>query len=129
MNLFTYFLRQELDLADFEQFIAYWDRLERVMVQVYRKKCTEAEAAAEFELVWPWLQQNYGRWQATLDPFWRRTKAAGQPTQTDPFLLLLQKQSPADITGDWPAMQHLPAAREAINQYLQQFHNNTSTSS
>lgn len=129
MNLFSYFLRQDLDLADFEQFITYWDRLERVMVQVYRKKCSLAEASPEFEQVWPWLQQHYDRWQATLEPFWRQTKAAGQPTQTDPFQLLLAKKTVQDIPGDWSAMQHLPAAREAINRYLRSQINNTQTSS
>lgn len=37
---------------------------------------------------------------------------------TDPFQLLLDLQLPAGITGNWRAMQHLPAAREAINRYL-----------
>lgn len=118
MNPFTRFLRQWSDDGDLETFIAYWDRLERLTIQVYRGKLEVDTAGAEFGRVWPWLRQQYGRWQPLLDPFWRQTKAAGAPTQTDPFLLLLAKQSAAEIPGDWRAMQHLPAAREALNQLL-----------
>ncbi len=117
MNPFTTFLRQWSPDDDFDAFIAYWDRLERLIIQVYRQKITVAAAQAEFDEVWPWLRQQYGRWQSTLEPYWRKTTAAGQPTQADPFLLLLEKPSPAAIPGDWRAMQHLPAARETLNQY------------
>ena len=89
-----------------------------LVVHVYREKMTPEEAAGEYAAVWPWLRVEYGRWQPALEPHWRATRAAGAPTQTDPFLLLLALESPAAICGDWPAMQHLPAAREAINRYL-----------
>lgn len=118
MNPFTNFLRQWLADDDFDAFVAYWDRLERLTIQVYRQKITVTAAEPEFAAVWPWLRERYGRWQSTLEPFWRQTTAAGAPTQTDPFRLLLEKQSPADIPGDWWAMQHLPAAREALNHYV-----------
>ncbi|MBE7530807.1 MAG: hypothetical protein HND44_19525 [Chloroflexi bacterium] len=118
MNPFSSFLRQWLADDDFDAFVAYWDRLERLTVQVYREKVPVAAAQPEFAEVWPWLRERYGRWQSTLEPFWRQTTAAGASTQTDPFLLLLQKQSSADIPGDWWAMQHLPAAREALNRYV-----------
>ncbi len=118
MNPFTNFLRQWSADDDFNTFVAYWDRLERLTIQVYRQKITVTVAEPEFADVWPWLRERYGRWQPTLEPFWRQTTAAGAPTQTDPFRLLLEKQSPADIPGDWRAMQHLPAAREAINHYV-----------
>lgn len=118
MNLFTSFLRQWSADDDFDAFVVYWDRLERLTIQVYRQKITVEAAQSEFTEVWPWLRERYGRWQSSLEPFWRQTTAAGQPTQTDPFLLLLEKQSPAAIPGDWQAMQYLPAAREALNQYV-----------
>jgi hypothetical protein len=118
MNPFTKFLRQWAADDDFDVFVAYWDRLERLTIQVYRQKVTVATAQPEFEAVWPWLRQQYGRWQPLLEPYWRQTTAAGVPTQADPFLFLLEKESPAAISGDWQAMQHLPAAREALNQYV-----------
>ncbi|HRQ39027.1 MAG TPA: hypothetical protein PLD25_14050 [Chloroflexota bacterium] len=118
MNPFTSFLRQWAADDGLDAFVTHWDRLERLTIQVYRQKITVAAAQAEFDEVWPWLRQRYGRWQSILEPFWRQTSAAGAPTQTDPFLLLLEKPSPAAIPGDWRAMQHLPAAREALNQYV-----------
>lgn len=118
MNPFTKFLRQWSTDASFDTFAAYWDRLERLTIQVYREKVTPAAAQPEFEEVWPWLRKQYGRWQSLLEPYWRQTVAAGEHTRTDPFLLLLEKESVAAILGDWRAMQHLPAAREALNRYI-----------
>lgn len=117
-NPFTRFLRQWSANDDFTVFVAAWDRLERVVVGVYRDKLGEDETAAEFGEVWPWLQQVYPRWQAALRPHWEATRAAGEPTREDPFALLLAIATPSSIRGDWRAMQHLPAAREAINRYL-----------
>ncbi len=118
MNPFTQFLRQWSKTPDLDTFILYWDRLEKLTIQIYRGKMTVDEAQPEFEVIWPWLRARYGRWQAVLEPFWRDTHAGGQPVQTDPFQLLLEVRSPIDICGDWRMMQHLPAAREALNQYL-----------
>jgi len=118
VNPFTRFLRRGQRDADFDRFVAYWDRLEWLTIQVYKEQIGAAEAQEEFAQVWPWLRAQYGRWQPALELIWRQTRAAGEPTQTDPFLLLLALESPAAIRGDWRAMQHLPAAREAINQYL-----------
>lgn len=118
MNPFTQFLRQWSKNPSLDTFIIYWDRLEKLTIQIYREKMTVDEARPEFEAVWPWLRVQYGRWRAALEPFWQATNVGGQPTQTDPFQLLLEKRSPEDICGDWHMMQHLPAAREALNHYL-----------
>lgn len=117
-NPFSKYLSQWSTDADFEAFRSYWDDLELVVVGVYRRKMTIDDAAAEFERVWPWLRTNYPRWQPALEPYWRQTRAAGAPTAKDPFMVFLDKGRPADILGDWNAMQHLPAARETINRYL-----------
>jgi hypothetical protein len=118
MNPFTQFLRQWSHDDYLDEFVTYWDRLERLTIQIYRRKISTEAAQPEFDIVWPWLRVSYGRWQTELSPYWQQSKAAGQPAQTDPFALLLAKQSPADILGDWAAMQHLPAAREALNQFI-----------
>ena len=89
------------------------------MVQVHRERMGIAAAEPAFNEVWPWLRQHYGRWSGELRPFWQQTQAAGEITQADPFQLLLDIDSPAAILGDWQAMQHLPAAREALNLYIQ----------
>ncbi|MCA9971558.1 MAG: hypothetical protein KC425_15145 [Anaerolineales bacterium] len=117
-NPFTRFLSQWSTDGRLQAFVAHWDRLERVMVQVYREQRTPADARAEFEAVWPWLRRAYEGWEGELRPFWQQTRAGGAPTQTDPFRLLLAIERPAAILGDWRAMQHLPAAREALNQLV-----------
>jgi hypothetical protein len=40
-------------------------------------------------------------------------------TEQDPFLRLLAAEQASDFVGDWEAMQYLPAAREALNLYIQ----------
>ena len=117
-NPFTKFLSQWFRDPDLEAFVARWDELEMLMVQVYKEKASPAEAADDFARVWPWLRRHYGQWEGALRPYWQQTKAAGEMTQTDPFALLLAFEKPADILGDWRAMQHLPAAREALNLYI-----------
>jgi hypothetical protein len=118
MNPFSKFLRQWSQDASLDEFVEYWDRLEAVVVRVYRRKMTVAESRGEFGVVWPWLREQYGKWEEELRPFWMQTRAGGQLTQKDPFQLLLTLARPEDILNDWTAMQHLPAAREALNQLV-----------
>ncbi len=119
MNPFSRFLGQWSSNAGFEEFVTYWDGLESIVVRVYRQKATPDDVTADFDRIWPWLREAYPAWQPMLQPYWEATKAGGEPTQTDPFALLLAFSGPAAIEGDWRAMQHLPAAREAINRLLQ----------
>ena len=88
------------------------------MVQVYSEKLPVVEAAEQFDETWGWLREQYPRWSEQLQTFWQQTKAAGQKTEVDPFQLILDIQHPHNILGNWHAMQHLPAAREAINQFV-----------
>ena len=118
MNPFSKFLRQWSSDGDMHEFIAYWDRLEKLTIDVYKGKANPEEALPEFNEVWGWLRQRYGRFESQLEPYWQLTLAAGEPTKTDPFQLLLAISDPAEIQGNWMAMQHLPAAREALNQLL-----------
>lgn len=118
MNPFSKYLSQWSADRDFNAFVAQWDRLERLVVAIYRQKIDITAAEAEFESIWPGLRRDYEIWGAALRPLWQATRAGGKATQGDPFQLLLDLQSPAGITGNWLAMQHLPAAREAINRYL-----------
>mgnify|MGYP007118525810 FL=1 len=117
-NPFTSFLRQWNRRPDLDEFVRHWDVLERVMVDVHRRKMAPAEAQPEFVRVWGWLGQNYGDWREVLRPFWQQTKAGGVPTQTDPFQLIINIPNPQAIVDNWRAMQHLPAAREALNHYI-----------
>jgi hypothetical protein len=123
MNPFTRFLSQWTKDHLFTDFVAYWDRLERLVVLVHRGKISLAVAEPEFAQVWLWLRQQYGGWAEVLRPYWQQTKAAGELTLTDPFQLLLAIESPSEILGNWRAMQHLPAAREALNLFLRDQNN------
>jgi hypothetical protein len=118
MNPFTRFLNQWSKNRTLGEFITYWDRLERLVVLVHRAKMTLPVAEPEFAEVWLWLRQQYGVWEEALRPYWQQTKTTGEPTQTDPFQLLLDLKTPAAILDNWRAMQHLPAAREALNRFL-----------
>ena len=118
MNPFTRFLSQWSKNRPLAEFITYWDRLEQLVVLVHREKMTLAEAKPAYAEVWPWLRRQYSQWQEPLRPYWQQTKAAGEPTQTDPFALLLALDAPEAILGNWHAMQHLPAAREALNRFV-----------
>lgn len=118
MNPFTRFLSQWTTNRSLKIFVSYWDRLELLIVQVHRGKMGVAEAEPEFAEVWLWLRQNYDKWADGLRPYWQQTKAAGEPTETDPFHLLLDLASPKDVIDNWRAMQYLPAAREALNLFL-----------
>ena len=120
MNPFTKYLRQWSHNSSFEEFVEQWDRLEQIVISVYRKKMSINNAASEFDDLWSHLRQDYPQWENVLRPFWQQTKTGGQTTQTDPFQLLLSIQSVEAIQGSWNLMQHLPAAREAINHYLRQ---------
>jgi hypothetical protein len=118
LNPFSRFLGQWSRNRPFTEFVARWDDLEVIVVRVYRQKMTPDAARPTFEQVWPWLRQHYPAWEAALRPYWQQTNAGGRPTQTDPFQLLLAFDQPEAILDNWTAMQHLPAAREAINKYL-----------
>ena len=118
MNPYSRFLSWKSDDERFLAFVEQWDSLERLIIDVYRGQMTVAAVTADYERVWPALQEQYPMWEATLRPYWQLTRAGGEPTATDPFRLLLAIDAPASIPGDWRAMQHLPAAREAINRYL-----------
>lgn len=118
MNPFTKHLRQGSTDDEFARFITLWDRLERLVIDVYKAKQSTSTADADFRLIWSQLRIEYPVWEQALHPFWTLTRAAGEATRTDPFLLLLAIENADAIPGDWRAMQHLPAAREAINRYL-----------
>ena len=118
MNPFSNYLSQWSAERDFNAYVAQWDQLERLVIGIYRQKIDAEAAETEFGSLWPGLRQQYEAWAEALRPHWLATRAAGAATQVDPFQLLLELASPADVRGNWRAMQHLPAAREAINRYL-----------
>ena len=118
MNPFTKFISQWSADSAFNEFVDQWDRFEQIVISVYRGKLEPYVAGDEYTRVWSWLRARYGGWSDLLAPYWQSTQAAGEPTRTDPFQLLLDLETASAIRGNWKAMQHLPAAREALNRYL-----------
>jgi hypothetical protein len=120
MNPFTRFLVQLLPKEDssLQAFVHHWDALEALVIRVYRSAMVETADEEEYQELFTWLQENYVHWQDHLQPYWQETKVGGQITAQDPFLRLITVRQAADFVGDWAAMQHLPAAREALNRYI-----------
>ena len=118
MNLFTRYLRQWLPDSDLQQLLDHWDALEALVIRVYKEGAATAADEAEYQPLRHWMDANYPAWRARLRPYWRRTKVGGRPAATDPFLRVTEARVAAEFVGDWEAMQHLPAAREALNQLV-----------
>lgn len=118
MNLFTHFLQQWTDNRDLDAFVTHWDRLERLVIRVYKGKMARPEDEADYQQLQSWLQNNYPKWQPELYPHWQAAKVAGHPAGQDPFAHIFRHKSAAAFIGDWDAMQHLPAAREALNRLV-----------
>lgn len=121
MNPFTRFLlgRKSTKVSALEAFVARWDALEALVIRVFKGKEAEPADLAEYEQLKGWLVENYTVWENDLGPYWQVTQAGGQVIKQDPFLRLLAADEAGDFVGDWEAMQHLPAAREALNRFIQ----------
>lgn len=118
MNLFTRFLARNNRDADLQTLIAHWDRLEAVTIAVFKGKRAGPDDEAEYAEVRAWLLAHYPAWEAALAPHWRQTLTAERPTAEDPFRRIFRAERAADLVGDWGAMQHLAAAREALNRLV-----------
>ncbi|MCW5853572.1 MAG: hypothetical protein KIT87_26135 [Anaerolineae bacterium] len=120
MNPFTRFLRSQRRTtpADLEVFIERWDRLESLIINVYRRGSVDAETEAVYADLRAWLAEHYRDWAVSLEPFWRASREGGAPPPSDPFARLLAPTSARWFIHNRPAMQALPAAREALNRYL-----------
>ena len=120
MNPFTRFLRSQRRMtpADLELFIERWDRLESLIINVYRRGAVDAETERVYTDLRAWLAEHYRDWAASLEPFWRASREGRAAPASDPFARLLAPAAAAAFIDNRPAMQALPAAREALNRYL-----------
>lgn len=121
MNPFTRFLLTRRPKEDYilRAFVERWDALEALIIRVFRGKEAAAADETEYQTLLPWLLINYPSWQEAWQPYWQEAQVGGQPVKQDPFQRILKAEKAADFIGDWEAMQHLPAAREALNRYIQ----------
>lgn len=119
MNPFTRFLKQWTgNQPDLTEFIHHWDALEALAIRVYKAGGPTAEDEATYLAAKTYMDMNYANVAESLKVFWQRSEVGGQLDHADPFAYLFQYESAAGFVDNWAALQHLPAAREALNGYL-----------
>ena len=118
VNPFTRFLSQFMPDHDLDQFVAAWDSLEQLVIRVYKSKRSTAADEQAFGSVQAQLRSAYPQWKTQLVPYWQATLVGGKLAERDPFERLFSAESAAAFVDDWDAMQHLPAAREALNRFI-----------
>jgi hypothetical protein len=117
-NPVTQAIIKQVNDPDLLAFVDHWDTLEEIVITAFKNKSVAAVDSLEFSQLQAWLSANYPRWQDLLEPFWRQSRIKGQAGLDDPFLYLLSLQEAGQLVGNWSAMKYLPAAREALNNFL-----------
>lgn len=118
MNPFTRAILKRKQDRRLNEFVRHWDALEALVIHIYKAGSASPEDESEHRQLRAWLLEDYPRWQADLEPYWHAASVAGEPATEDPFAYLMAKSSVVEFISDWRAMQNLPAAREALNEYL-----------
>lgn len=118
MNPYTQSLVERLKDPALARFVGHWDLMEGLVIRVYKRKRAGPQDAAEHKQLIAWLSKEYPRWQAALAPYWPLALAAGQPLREDPFAFLLGFEEVIHFVGNRAAIVTLPAARQALNQFL-----------
>ena len=116
MNPFTRFLKQwTKNEADLTKFIEHWDQLEALSIRVYKAGGPSAEDEAQYQSIKKYMDLNYSNFAHRLEQFWRQSEVGGEIEHADPFHYLFQYADAKGFVDNWAALQHLPAAREALN--------------
>lgn len=118
MNPFTRFLNQWSSSHDIKALIEHWDQLEALSIRVYKQGEATPDQAKSYLEIKGWLDTHYSRWEDQLKPFWVNSPVGGTLEHGDPFRFLFQYPDVSHFVQNWAALQHLPAAREALNQLL-----------
>lgn len=118
MNPVTRSILNQVKDPRLHEFVEFWDALEGWVITAYKGKTYSAEDQAEYRRVREWLLAGYSRYEAVMEPYWRQTRAGGEPLAGDPFRFLLDISDLSGFVNNWAAMQHLPAARESLNNFL-----------
>lgn len=118
MNAFTRFLSRKQPKNRLLPFIERWDALEFLVIETFKQKQPTAATRAEYVALRDWLMAHYPAWADQLRPKWQASRVGFEPVEQDPFLRVLKPEAVDGFVDDWEIMQHLPAAREAINQLL-----------
>jgi len=118
MNPVTRGLLKRFRHQRLHQFVARWDALEALIIRVYKDSAVSLQDQSEYLRLQRWLRKEYPRWQQALRQHWREVRIKDEFLTEDPFLALLAPQSVDAFVDNWAALQTLPAAREALNNYL-----------
>ncbi|MFN8483874.1 MAG: hypothetical protein U0768_12615 [Anaerolineae bacterium] len=121
MNPYTRFIRAQSETripTNVRAFVDHWDRLEALVINVYRQNGADEETEGVYADLRAWLQAHYGAIAPLVAPYWRNAREAGALPASDPFERLFAPESAAAFAGTRVYMQALPPAREAINTYL-----------
>jgi hypothetical protein len=117
-NPFTRSIAAALRERRLREFITAWDPIEALVVRVYRGKAALPSDEQEYAALRPRALDAHAHLRDALARHWPTTKVAGAFAVEDPFAALLRRETAAAFVGDWPAMQALPAAREALNKVV-----------
>lgn len=118
MNPFTRFLARNRSEEALRELLDHCDALEALVIRVYKGKQATPADEEEYAGLRAWFQAHYANWSGKFKPHWQKVLAGGKVPEQDPILRLLAAAHAADFVGDWGAMQHLPAAREMVNQFV-----------
>lgn len=121
MNPFTKFLKQwTSDRPDLSEFIQHWDTLEALSIAVYKSAQASAEDEQSYQQIKAYMDEHYQNFAANLESYWQDSEVGGRLDHADPFKFLFQYENATGFVDNWAALQHLPAAREALNGLLVQ---------
>ena len=117
-NPFTRSIAAALRERRLREFITAWDPIEALVIRVYRGNAALPSDEHEYATLRPRALDAHTHLRDALARHWPTTKVAGALAVEDPFAALLRRETAAAFVGDWPAMQALPAAREALNKVV-----------
>jgi len=117
-NPFTRSIAATLRERRLREFITVWDGIEALVVRVYRGKSALPSDEREYSELRLRAVEAHVHLRDALAPHWRTVKIGGAPATEDPFAALLRRENASNFLGDWPAMQALPGAREALNKLV-----------
>ena len=121
-NPFTRFLRSFRKTSkqpDIEAFVAWWDVVEAIVVDVNKRGYATNEELTAYADARAILLVDYAsRWTPAFAAHWPKTLEASQPTPSDPFPRILSTSTADGFVKNWPAMQALASARETLNRYI-----------
>jgi len=120
MNPFTRHLLESSHRPELGPLVAAWDAMESMVIRIYRAGVAGPEDETEYLALQQALRRHLAVWGAALEGLWRAATVAGQPAERNPFEEILGRPTASAFVGDWGAMQTLPAARQALNSFLQQ---------